>query len=54
MSTLSKSDINHIRTSLSRCDAEGLARELGRAKEKIEAKIREIREEERISKMGGE
>ncbi|KXB06886.1 hypothetical protein AKJ51_02595 [candidate division MSBL1 archaeon SCGC-AAA382A20] len=48
---LKKYEVNHIKTSLERCSAQGLADELGRAKETIERKISEIREGERIENI---
>lgn len=48
---LKKYEVNHIKTSLERCNAQGLADELGRAKETIEKKISEIRESERIENI---
>lgn len=47
----SKSDINHIKVSLNRCDAQGLASELGAAKKVVEKKIQEIKARERLSSL---
>lgn len=47
----SKSDINHIRVSLDRCNAQQLANELGAAKNNMKKKIQEIKARERISKL---
>lgn len=47
----SKSEINHIKVSLARCNAEELANELGRAEENVERKIREIGEKQRLAKI---
>ena len=44
-------EVNHIKTSLSRCSAQGLADELGRARETVNRKIREIRASERIGNI---
>ncbi|KXA93684.1 hypothetical protein AKJ38_03640 [candidate division MSBL1 archaeon SCGC-AAA259I14] len=48
---LTPSEINHIKTSLERCDPQGLANELGRAKVTVKSKIRELQESKRIEKM---
>lgn len=48
---LSPPEVNHIRSSLDRCSEEGIASELGRAKETVKRKINEIRENERIRKL---
>lgn len=48
---LSKSDINHIKVSLGRCNAQQLANELGAAKESVERKIQEIEAKERLAKL---
>lgn len=47
----SKSEVNHIKVSLERCNAQQLANELGAAKESIERKIREIKAKERLAKL---
>lgn len=47
----SKSEINHIKVSLDRCDSQQLADELGAAKESIERKIREIRAKQRLARL---
>ena len=47
----SKTDINHIRVSLDRCNAQQLANELGAAKNSIKRKIREIEAKERLAKL---
>ncbi|KXA93069.1 hypothetical protein AKJ66_02830 [candidate division MSBL1 archaeon SCGC-AAA259E22] len=44
-------EVNHIKTSLKRCSAQDLADELGRAKETVNRKIREIRENQRIENI---
>ena len=44
----SKTDINHIKVSRDRCDAQGLANELGTTRESIVQKINEIEAEERL------
>ncbi|KXB05149.1 hypothetical protein AKJ49_01395 [candidate division MSBL1 archaeon SCGC-AAA382A03] len=44
-------EVNHIKTSLQRCSAQGLADELGRAKITVEMKIREVRESQRIERI---
>ncbi|KXB01629.1 hypothetical protein AKJ41_00845 [candidate division MSBL1 archaeon SCGC-AAA259O05] len=46
-----KSEINHIKVSLGRCNAQQLANELGRAKENVERKIREIEIKERLARL---
>lgn len=46
-----KSEINHIKVSLARCNAEDLANELGRAEENVKRKIREIGEKQRLAKI---
>lgn len=48
---LSKAEINHIRVSLGRCNAQQLADEIGTAKEIIERKISEIKAKERLAKI---
>jgi len=48
-----ESDSNHVATSLSRSDAEGLSRELGVATSEVEGEISEMRECERIGRMVG-
>ncbi|KXA94544.1 hypothetical protein AKJ65_04110 [candidate division MSBL1 archaeon SCGC-AAA259E19] len=45
------SEINHIKVSLSRCNIQGLANELGRSKESVRAKIREIKAKKNLSKL---
>ncbi len=47
----SKVEINHIRVSLGRCNSQQLANELGRAKENVEKKIREIDAKRRLAKL---
>lgn len=47
----SKSEINHIKVSLDRCNAQQLADELGAAKENVERKIREIRAKQRLARL---
>ena len=47
----SKSEINHIRVSLRRCNPDGLADELGRAKENVKQKIKEIEMKQKLSKL---
>ncbi|MFP4005538.1 MAG: hypothetical protein ACLFUR_02325 [Candidatus Hadarchaeia archaeon] len=47
----SKSEINHMRVSLDRCDSKKLSNELGAAKESVEKKIREIEAQERLSRL---
>lgn len=44
-------EVNHIKTSLQRCGAQGLADELGRAKETIKRKIGKIRTNQRIENI---
>lgn len=44
-------EINHIKVSLDRCNSQQLANELGRAKENVERKIREIKLKQRISRL---
>lgn len=48
---LNEYEVNHIKTSLSRCTAQGLADELGTAKETVDRKIQELRESERIANI---
>lgn len=50
--SLNRSEVNHIKTSLSRCSAQDLADELGRTRRTIERKLVEIRENERIANIG--
>lgn len=47
----SKSEINHIRVSLDRCDPKKLSNELGTARESVEKKIKEVRAKERLSRL---
>lgn len=47
----SKEEVNHVRVSLDRCDAQGLGNELGKAKNNVVNKIREIKNKDRISKL---
>ncbi|KXA89657.1 hypothetical protein AKJ37_02635 [candidate division MSBL1 archaeon SCGC-AAA259I09] len=49
--SMKPSEVNHIKTSLQRCSAQGLADELGRAKETIDRKIREIQANQRIENI---
>lgn len=51
MGSLSKEEINHIRVSAGRCSVQGLANELGRAKETVEQKLQEIEANRRVRKM---
>ncbi|KXB07401.1 hypothetical protein AKJ54_00285 [candidate division MSBL1 archaeon SCGC-AAA382K21] len=44
-------EINHIKVSLDRCDAQQLSNELGRAKENVEQKIEEIKANQRLSRL---
>lgn len=46
-----KAEVNHIKVSLGRCNAQQLANELGRAKENVERKIREIEVKERLARL---
>ena len=48
---LSKTDVNHIKVSRDRCDAQGLADELGATKESILQKINEIEAEETLVRI---
>lgn len=47
----SKTEVNHIRVSLGRCDAQQLSNELGRSREKVKLKIREIKIKEKLSSL---
>lgn len=44
-------EVNHIKTSLSRCSVQGLADELGRSKKAVKGKIGEIRAKETIKNI---
>lgn len=46
-----KPELNHVRVSMDRSTAQQLSNELGRAKEDVEEKIREIEAKERLSKL---
>lgn len=47
----SKTEINHIRVSLDSSDARQLSNELGRSRERVKEKIREIEIKERLAKL---
>ncbi len=47
----SKSEINYIRISLHTCDAQKIADELGRAKENVEKKMKELETKERLANL---
>ncbi len=44
-------EINHIKVSLDRCNSQQLADELGRARENVEKKVREIKLKQRVSRL---
>ncbi len=47
----SKSEINYIKISLHTCNAQKIADELGRAKENVEKKMKELDAKERLANL---